>query len=215
MGTTTGFQIPRIFFAQRGGLADSGTKSNDLAADRQLAARIVDGDEPAFEFLVERHYRHVSRIAGRFFRRPELAEEVTQDVFVKAFVSMKSYRAEMPLEHWLSRIAVNACYDQLRRAKRRPETLVSQLSDEPAEFYDRLKTAGSGDDGYWKREEARLCAERLLEMLEPAERLVLTLMVLEDLSVAEVAQVTGWSSANVKVRAFRARGRLKKILEAK
>lgn len=186
--------------------------AHDLAADRALAAAILGGDESAFEALIGRLYPRVARIAGRFFRQPDAIEEIAQDVFVRAFVNMKGYRAEMPLEHWVSRIAVNACYDQLRRKQRKPETAISQVADDPAEFLGRIADPAC-DRHYWEREEARLCAEQLLAMLEPAERLVLTLMVLEELSVAEVARLTGWSSANVKVRAFRARSRLKKLVE--
>jgi RNA polymerase sigma-70 factor (ECF subfamily) len=191
------------------------TAKHDLVDDRRLAERIVGGDDEAFEDLVRRHFAQISRITGRFFRRPEVAEDVVQEVFIKAFSSMGTYRAEMPLEHWLSRITVNACYDQLRRSKRRPETPVSEIAEDPAAFYERLRAPEDGaTSAYWQREEARLCAEELLGMLAPAERLVLTLMVLEDLSAAEVAKVTGWSIANVKVRAFRARGRLRKLLAA-
>jgi RNA polymerase sigma-70 factor, ECF subfamily len=197
-----------------GAVAEDAGRRHDIAADRRLADRILGGDESAFEDLVGRNYSRVTRIAGRFFRQRDAIEEIAQEVFVKAFVSMGTYRAEMPLEHWLSRIAVNACYDQLRRKQRRPETAVSQIVDDPAEFYARLSApAGSIESAYWEREEARVCAEQLLDLLTPPERLVLTLMVLEDLSVSEVADLTGWSIANVKIRAFRARGRLRKLLE--
>jgi RNA polymerase sigma-70 factor (ECF subfamily) len=186
--------------------------SQVIASDRSLASAIVRGDDGAFEELVEVHYSRIARIAGRFFRQHDVIEEICQEVFVKAFVNMKSYRGEMPLQNWLSRIAANACYDQLRRRRRRPESAVSQLFDDPAEFFARLKDPAT-DRQYWSREEARVCAEQMLAMLEAPERLVLTLMVLEDLSVAEVAQITGWSSANVKVRAFRARRKLGKMLQ--
>jgi RNA polymerase sigma-70 factor (ECF subfamily) len=197
-----------------GEVSDDAARRHDTAADRQLAGRILAGDDTAFEDLVGRNYGRVARIAGRFFRQYDVVEEIAQEVFVKAFVSMSTYRAEMPLEHWLSRIAVNACYDQLRRRQRRPETAVSQIVDDPADFYARLGAPpGGAESGYWDREEARLCAEQLLALLSPPERLVLTLLVLEDLSVSEVAALTGWSAANVKIRAFRARGRLRKMLE--
>ena len=198
----------------KGGPASAAGSESDLAADRRLAGRIVEGDEQAFEELVAIHYAQVARITGRFFRRPEIREELNQDVFVKAYTSMGTYRAEMPLAHWLSRVAVNACYDRLRHARRRPETPVSQLVDEPAEFFERLHAPrGTADGEFWAREDARLCAEQLVSLLAPPERLVLTLMVLEELSAAEVAELTGWSVTNVKVRAFRARGRLRKLLE--
>lgn len=181
-----------------------------LAEDRLLAGRILEGEEGAFEVLVKRCHKQVARISGRFFRRPEIVEELTQEIFVKAFIGMKGYRAEMPLEHWISRIAVNVCYDQLRRKRQRPETVISQMVEEPGEFYDRLQMEDAGN--YWERENVRLYAEQLLAKLSPEERIVLTLMVLEDLPVADVARLTGWSVANVKIRAFRARARLRKLV---
>lgn len=199
----------------RGGFANARRADKDLDADRRLAERIVSGDEAAFEEFVAQHYGRVARIAGRFFRRGEIAEEIHQEVFVKAYTAMAGYRAEMPLEHWVSRIAVNACYDQLRRARRRPETPVSQLCDDSGDLFERLAAQSAAVDGFWRREDARLCAEQILDLLAPAERLVLTLMVLEDLTASEVAAVTGWSVANVKVRAFRARGRLRKLLASR
>lgn len=186
--------------------------SSETTEDLALAARIGAGDERAFEALVDRHFAHVARIVGRFFRRAEIAEEVRQEVFVKAYTRIATYRGEMPLEHWLSRIAVNTCYDQLRRDARRPEVPVADLTDDSAGLLDRL-AAGAVNDEFWVKEEARVMAERLLSTLSPAERLVLTLMVLEDRTVAEVATLTGWSVANVKVRAFRARSKLRKTLE--
>lgn len=187
------------------------TRAEILDADRLLAARILAGDGEAFEALLHRAHRHVSRIAGRFFRRPEVVEEVVQEVFVKAFVGMSGYRAIVPFEHWLARITVNACYDQLRRRRARPEVTLADVAEDQTEFFERL-AAPAGDEGFWRREEARLTAERLLAALAPPERLVLTLMVLEELSVKDVAALTGWSETNVKVRAFRARGKLRALL---
>lgn len=180
---------------------EAGNLENDLVADQNLAARVARGDEEAFEELVRRHHPRLSRIAGRFFRRPEIVEELVQEALVKAYTSMASYRGEMPLQHWLSKIAVNACYDQLRRQKARPEanvdTLVFQLASSPSQV---------------EAEDARICAEQILSRLAPEERLVLTLMVLEDLPVKDVARLTGWSVPNVKIRAFRARAKLRKIV---
>lgn len=191
-------------------------RGGDAAADRALACRIAGGDGEAFDELFQRHRGQVTRIAARFFRGPEVLEEITQEVFVKAYFAMSSYRGETPLAHWLSRIAVNACYDQLRRKRQRPEVRISELAEDTGEFFDRLLAPEGREGGeFWRREESRLTAEKLLSWLSPAERLVLTLMELDGLSVAEVAEVTGWSRTNVKVRAFRARGRLRRILSAR
>jgi RNA polymerase sigma-70 factor (ECF subfamily) len=173
-----------------------------LEADRVLAQRILNSDEAAFEELVGAHFRQVSRIAGRFFRAPEAIEEVSQEVFVKAFTGMSGYRAEMPLEHWLSKIAVHSCYDRLRREKRERKVL------QPLEIPPELLSSGAG----WEKEEARLLAEQLLAQLPEGDRLVLTLLLLEEMSTSEIAKLTGWSIANVKIRAFRARMRMRKLL---
>jgi len=179
-------------------------------SDLLLARSILKGDEAAFEGLVERFRIRVSRIIGRFFRRRDEIDDICQEVFIKMYSGLSGYRGEMPLEHWLSRIAVNACYDHLRRRRRRKEESLSAITENPGEFYDRLEAPEGTNEDYWQKEEARLLAERLLQQLAPADRLVITLMFLEELSVAEIAELTGWSKANVKIRAFRARSRLRK-----
>jgi RNA polymerase sigma-70 factor, ECF subfamily len=180
---------------------ESGGRS--LEDDVRLVRRIRDGDQAAFEELVGRAWPRVARIAGRFFRQADAIDDIAQEVFVKAYVGLGSWEARVPLEHWLTRIAVNACYDELRRRKRTTGHEGRAPAQEP-----------SGDPHLWEREETRLWAGQVLAQLPAAERLVLTLTVLEDLSVAEVAEMTGWSKVNVKVRAFRARRRLKKLLDA-
>ena len=188
-----------------------GSAAFEPVEDRALARRIRQGDESAFEELVSRHHAAIARIAGRFFRRREAAEDVVQETFLKAYLAIGAWRGEVPLERWLARIATNACYDQLRR--RRGETAALAPVEDVEGLLDRLAAPfGSAAAAYWEREDARLLAEQILERLQPADRLVLTLTVLEELSVAEVAERTGWSKANVKIRAFRARARLRGIL---
>ncbi|HEV8268562.1 MAG TPA: RNA polymerase sigma factor [Thermoanaerobaculia bacterium] len=181
----------------------------DLESDRLLAAAIASGDGEAFSRLVDIHFARLCRIAGRFFRRRETIEDVVQEALVKAYLGIKGYRGEMPLQAWLSKIVVNACYDELRRRKARPERAASELSDDPAAFLER---AGAYETRGAEEKEASLTAERILALLKPEERVVLTLTILEDFSIEEVASITGWSKVNVKVRAFRARARLKKLL---
>lgn len=190
--------------------ARSADPAATLVADRRLAERIAAGDEPAFDELVARHFHHVARIAGRFFPRLDDAEEIHQETFLKAFTAIASYRGDVPLEHWLARIAVNSCYDGLRRMRRRPGLPAPAREPDDAQ---RREHADLGDDAaFCRREQARIAAAEMLAMLDPADRLVLTLMVLEEHSAAEVADLTGWSAVNVKVRAFRARKRLRSLL---
>lgn len=126
---------------------------------------------------------------------------------------MGTYRGETPLEHWLSRITVNACYDRLRARRRRREEPVSQMGEEHAfRLENRPGPAGDNPEERHRRREEAEVARVLLERLSAAERLVLTLMVLEERSVRDIAALTGWSSANVKIRAFRARRKLRKLV---
>lgn len=187
--------------------------TDHLASDRLLASRVVSGDDEAFGNFVRANQRQVVRIAGRFFRRADLIEDIAQEVFVKAYGAMAGYRGEVPLAHWLSRITVNACYDQLRRQRTRPEISFSQLGSDPHE-HNGTGALFEGHDAsvHWQREEARLDAEKILAKVSPADRLVLTLMMLEGMTVAEVSALTGWSVANVKIRAFRARNRVRKLM---
>jgi RNA polymerase sigma-70 factor, ECF subfamily len=182
--------------------------------DLRLVRRVLDGDQEAFTLLVRRHQRQVAAMAGRFFRRREAVEDVAQEVFVKAYQALASFRGDVPLAHWLARITTNTCYDRLRAQRRAQEIAVSELAGAPADFWERLEAPGTAhDDTFWRREDARLTAEALLARLSPADRLLLTLLVLQELDVAEVARLTGWSRVNVKVRALRARRRMRRLLE--
>jgi len=184
-----------------------------LASDRLLASRVVSGDDEAFGEVIRANQHQVVQIAGRFFRRADVIEDIAQEVFVKAYGAMAGYRGEVPLGHWLSRITVNACYDQLRRQRTRPEIAFSQLGSDPHEREGTgVPFEGNDASVHWQREEARLDAEKVLAKVSPPDRLVLTLMVLEGMTVAEVAALTGWSVANVKIRAFRARNRIRKLM---
>ena len=187
--------------------------ADHLAGDRLLASRAAGGDDAAFEQIVRSNHHLVVRVAGRFFRHADVIEDIAQEVFVKAYGAMAGYRGEVPIAHWLSRITVNACYDQLRRRRSRPEIGFSQLAHGQQDSADG-GAAFEGHDAsiHWQREEARLDAERILARVGVADRVVLTLLVLEGMTVAEVAALTGWSSANVKIRAFRARQRIRRLL---
>lgn len=190
----------------------------DAGADpiaESLVQRILKGDEDAFEEFVRQYHRWVASIAAKFFRQPEVVEDVCQEVFAKAYYGLRDMRQEVTLSSWLGRICTNTCYDLLRKNKRSREVkeadfgvelpqLISEFAASPDELPDRIR----------EREETKELAERVLDSLDPGDRIVLTLMFLEELSVAEVAARTGWSATNVKVRAFRAKRRLRKILES-
>lgn len=184
-------------------------------SDDALVAAILRGDEAAFERLFERHRRFVAHTAGRFFRRREQIEEIIQETFTKAYFALASYRGEegRSFPAWLRRIAVNTAYDELRRMQRHPESLVSELTEDETKWLDsQPRDAGAGRDAETSVI-ARDLAGKLLDRLNPDDRLVLTLLDGEDCSTAEIAKITGWSIAKVKVRAHRARKSLRSVLQ--
>jgi len=183
----------------------------DAAPDfSQLVARVRDArDEEAARQLVEGLHPIVIRIVRRHLPRRSSEEDLAQEVFMKMFARIEQWRAEMPFDHWVSRVAVTTCLDALRHQKRRPELRWSDLSETEAEvlenvMHDESETT-SGD-----AVAARDLAHKLLQTLNPADRLVLTMMDMEGRSVADVQAATGWSGTLVKVRAFRARRKLRK-----
>jgi RNA polymerase sigma-70 factor, ECF subfamily len=179
-------------------------------AEARLVRASVAGDEEAFAALVRRHQGRVFRLAGRFFRQPQDVEEVAQETFLRVWLKLGTYSARAPFEHWLTRLCLRCAYDRLRRAgTRHSAPPVSQRPDlAPAGSYDvEAVAAPAGDPN------ARLEVERLLERLPAADRFLLVLLEAEGWSVAEIAERLGWSRVNVKVRAHRARQRLRRVLE--
>jgi RNA polymerase sigma-70 factor (ECF subfamily) len=173
-------------------------------SDEHLITSTLKGNDDAFAQLVIRYKRKVFSLAARFARDRDELEDISQEVFIKAYENLKDFRREGPFDHWLSRITVRTCYDFLRRIRREKfhtpiENLVFELRDQNHEA----------------RQAAREAHELIawgLSRLRPEERLIITLLELEEKPVREIAELTGWSESKVKVRAFRARQALKKIL---
>jgi RNA polymerase sigma-70 factor (ECF subfamily) len=178
-----------------------------------LVARVRDHrDERAAGELVAVLYPLVGRIVRGHLPRRIAEEDLMQEVFMKMFARIEQWQARMPFEHWVSRVAVTTCLDALRHQKRRPEVRWADLSEREAEVLDHVlqdETVGGSDDALGSRE----LAHKLLDTLNPADRLVLTMMDMEGRSVADVSATTGWSATLVKVRAFRARRKLRKAFE--
>lgn len=182
--------------------------------DAQLVARVRAGEDEAFEALFNRHRRRVALIGGRFFRHREQIEEIVQETFTKAFFALPEFsnRQEASFSAWLARIAFNACYDELRRSKRRPESAMSNVSEEEAAWLkEQLHDEGAGAD-IEANAVARDLAGKLLSRLSPEDRMVLVMLDVEGMSVSEIADSTAWSASKVKVRAHRARVSLRRVL---
>src|SRR5205085_3056583 len=186
----------------------------EQASDLELARRARADDESAFAEIVRRYSPRVFHVAHRFFRDRGHAEEAAQETFLKAFAQMKSFEGRGSMEGWLTRIATNTCLNMLRSAKRRPEVVTADLSDDETEFMETVSSPmGREVLNAEQRVVAADLAERLLETLSPEDRLALTMIDGEGASVNEVAEVTGWSESKVKVRAFRARKKAREALE--
>jgi RNA polymerase sigma-70 factor (ECF subfamily) len=183
------------------GLA-AGDRSADL--DWRECQHCLAGDGEACRRLFKRHEPRIANQMWRFSRDRAVHVELVQEVFVQAYLSLHRYRpAAVPLEHWLARIATRIGYrfwkQQARLQKNEPLTL-----DIPA------PQSGLGDAA-----EAAETLHKLLVLLPAADRLVLTLMYFDDCNINQIAARTGWNRAMVKMRLFRARNRLRKIIKRK
>ncbi len=186
-----------------------------LDTDDVLVAAARTGDEAAFAELFTRYKKMVAAIGGRFFQQREQIEEIIQMAFYQAYLALGQYQGgqERSFPAWLKRIAVNTCLDELRRAQRRPENLVSNLSAEDEEYLLERVQAESERPNIERSTIARDLAEKLLARLEPEDRLALMLLYEDEWSVAEISQLLGWSIPKVKGRAHRARQTLQRFMK--
>lgn len=177
--------------------------------ESDLVQRAKAGDDGAYALLAERYRDRVFGTASRFARGRHELEDLAQEIYLRVWKGLASFREDAPFEHWFMRITVRTCYDFLRKHRRRRESevLVDDAPPLPAQEFD-----GNADPAQQRREAWEI-VHSLLEELSEKDRLAVTLIDLEQLSVKEAAALTGWSESNVKVRAFRARKRMKEIYD--
>lgn len=180
-------------------------------SDLEIIAAIRAGATNQFETLVIRYQPKIFGMVRRYARREDEVEDIAQEIFVKAFQKLDSFRGDAPFEHWITRLAVRTCYDFLRRHQRNREHNVTDLTDaeNEADLLDRASVEPKQTD---RATATRELIEAVLSQLSPPARMVITLLEIEERSIKEIAQLTGWSPTLVKVRAFRARAEMKKIL---
>src|SRR5437868_1203704 len=169
-------------------------------------------DDEAAHALVRHLYPLVAKVVRAHRARRTSEEDLCQMIFIKVFHNLSKFSGQVPLEHWVSRIAVNTCLNQIASERVRPEIRHADLSEDEAAVIEQLGSS-SEDLNPDKQFAARELVEHLLETLKPAERLVIDLLYLQGHSVNEVKQLTGWSAPLVKVRAFRARQKMKQHFE--
>ncbi len=182
-------------------------------ADEELVQTILAGDEAAFNLLFERYRRLVVHLVSRFFRQRHEIEDISQQAFTKIYFSLKDFRGghEKSFSAWASRLTINACYDELRKRGRRSENLFSEFTDEERSYFEQIAAENLPDAE--KSLVAKDLTEKILAHLDAKERLALTLLHGEEFSVAEVAEIVGWSESNVKTRLFRCRKNLRNIFK--
>jgi len=178
--------------------------------EAELISAVLKGDSASFEPLVTKYQLRVFATARRYARRESEVEDIVQEVFLKAFQKLSGFRGEAPFEHWLMRVAVRTCYDFLRSHQRNRETSFTELTEPEADWLDKFVVEPDGASEH--AEAARQLIDKVLSQLSPPARMVITLLEIEERSVKEIADLTGWSVTLVKVRAFRARAEMRKIL---
>lgn len=174
--------------------------------------RVRAQDQGAARQLVEQLYPQVLRIVRAHLPRRVAEEDLAQDIFLKMFTRLEQYQGSVPFPHWVSRIAVTTCIDQLRAQKRRPEFRWADLPEKQAEVLDHV-LSDEHDPAPGDALAARELVDRLLGQLKSEDQTVLRLLDLEQKSLAEISALTGWSQTLIKVRAFRARRKLQKIFQ--
>jgi RNA polymerase sigma-70 factor (ECF subfamily) len=178
------------------------------ADDRELVHRAQREDREAFEELIRRHQHRVFAVARGILRKHEDVEDIAQQVFVKAYFSLKRFDQRAAFSTWLYKITVNECWDLLRKKKVRPLLYESDLSEEQARQITTAEERGSTVPDVSERLEARERVERLLDGLEERDRLMLVLKEVEGFSIEEIAEALDLNANTVKVRLFRARRRV-------
>ena len=174
----------------------------------ELVQAALRHEDEAARALVQRLYPLVAKMVRSHRSRRTSEEDLCQMIFIKIFQKLDQFSGKVPLEHWVSRIAVNTCLSQIQAEKIRPELRHADLSEEEQAVVENL--AASTDELAPDRQLAsRQLVEHLLEFLKPAERLVIDLLYLQGRSVEEIHQITGLGTAAIKVRAFRARQKMK------
>ena len=179
-------------------------------SDAELIAAVLQGDAESFEPLIVKYSPRLFATARRYARRESEVEDIVQEIWLKSFNKLNSFRGDAPFEHWLMRLAVRTCYDFLRGHQRNREATFTDLSEPEDDWLERC--AAQPESASEHADAARQLVARLLEQLSPPARLIITLLEIEDRSVKEIAELTGWSVPLVKVRAFRARAEMRKLL---
>jgi RNA polymerase sigma-70 factor (ECF subfamily) len=185
---------------------------DDVASEHDCLMKVRSGDEVAAAELVERLYPLAAKIVRSYLPRGWAEEDLLQEVFLRVFARLDQYRADAPLEHWVSRLAVRVCIDALRSVPRRGRELRWSDLDEREAALVRETTGPTPGASPLNALAARELVDKMLDVLTPEDRVILTMLDIEQYSVADVARLTGRTKTSVKVRALRARRKMRGVL---
>ncbi len=187
----------------------------DLRTDEELVTTVVGGEVDSYEELIIRYQPRIFGMARKYFRNESDVEDVVQTIFTKTYKKLGSFNHTAPFEHWFMRLSVNTCYDALRRkAKNREQAITDVMFENETDdsWHSRLGSIPDPNDQEALDKASELVHTVLGQVSEKA-RIVLTLQELEGRSIKEIAEITGWSIALVKVQAFRARKEMRAAVE--
>ena len=184
------------------------------STDTEIVHQVVSGNVNAFERLLKRYQAHVVGIVKKHIPFDKV-EEVAQEVFVRIYQSLPTFKGNDRFKQWLSTITIRTCYDFWRKQYRHREIPLSSLTDKHQLWLEEATSKSSSQSFYERnsQKEAREILDWALDRLSAEDRMVLELVYLEGYSIKEAANLLGWSSVNVKVRSFRARKKLHKLIE--
>ena len=182
----------------------------DEQPDQELIDEVLQGNPSSFEPLVVRYQPRVFATARRYARRESEVEDIVQEVFIKAYQKLSTFRGDAPFEHWLMRLTTRTCYDFLRKHQRNREWNNTDLSSDENDWLENIGEDTTEQES--NQVAAKTLVNRLLEGLSADFRLVITMLDLEGKSVKEIAELTEWSESKVKVTAHRARGQMRNLL---
>ena len=183
--------------------------------DAEIIKNILSGNIDEFEVLLKRYDQYVFNIISKHLPR-DMVEEAAHEVFIRIYKALPSYRAEAPFKYWISKIAERHCYNFWREHYKGKEIPMASLADDHSQWVETVISAQS-QKSFEKEELLRESKEVLqwaLNKLTAEDRMVITLLYLEEMSVKEAAGLLGWSVVNVKVRAHRSRNKLRKIISS-
>ena len=181
----------------------------DVAACLQ---RWKQGDERAAEELIVYLHPVISRIVRTHLPRRDHEDDVIQEILMKTFSRLHQYKGDAPITHWVSRLALTTCLDRLRAQKIRPEVRFTDLTPEETTAFDAAWLGNTTPDAT-EAIHARDLVDKLLSTLAPDDRSLILLVDLEGRSLEEISQTTGWGISKIKMRLFRVRAQLRKLIQ--